>query len=900
MLPDDKIGRYRIVNKIGEGGMGEVYLAEDVKLGRRVALKILPARVSDDPDRLLRFQHEARSASALSHPNIVTIYEIGDEDGSLYIAMEHVEGRTLGKMIRGGELDLRTILDVAVQVAGALAASHQANVVHRDIKPDNIIIRPDGLVKVLDFGLAKLTEKPTTEDLEALSTLFKTSPGLVVGTVGYMSPEQARGREVDGRSDIFSFGSILYEMLSGRRPFTGENEVDIIASIIHKEPEGLDLSPGSIESELESLIRRALRKDRNERYQDVADLLTDLRDLKQRLTGDAGANITADLANPITLGSGASRIGASTTSLAPTSSVSAAIVENARVHPLVTAAIFAALIVGLGFLGTYGYRAWTRSEAFQTMRFDKLTASGNVASEQIAISPDGKYIAYVTIETEGQSLWVKQTAGAASIRVVPAAEVRYDGLTFSPDGVNVYYTVVDKSGSTSVNQVQALGGQPRKIVADATGPVAFLADGSRFAFVRKEKSILMAKADGSDERVIVTTENGRRYYRVAWSPDGGTIAAAAFSTEDSRDHLVEISVSSGKENVLPSEWLRVRGLAWLPDGSGLVISGRDRNTQLAQLWMVSYPAGMPRRITNDLSSYQGLSIAADGRTVASVQENTLSNVWSVSAAGEGERRLTTELGRDEGMSGIALARDGAIVYTVRLRGQQDLWTINGSGTGNRQLTFDAQSNFSPTVSADGRYIVFVSTRSGSPEIWRSDIDGANPVQLTREPGTKAEPSISPDGSWVAYQVLNDRNESAIWRVAINGGEPAQLLQAPAVKPVISYDGRLMAFERPSPSGSKIGVLDLGPAGNIREFEMPAAPRSRTLRWSADSGSLIYADNRDGIYNLWSQPLNGGAPVQLTRFSSDRIFRFDVARDGSSYAVARGNQTSDVIMITNFR
>ncbi len=910
MLPDDKIGRYRIVSKIGEGGMGEVYLADDAKLGRRVALKILPASVASDVDRMLRFEHEARSASALNHPNIITIYEINDEEGDLFIAMEYVEGQTLSKKIKSKDLDLRQTLDISIQIAAALAAAHEANVIHRDIKPDNIIVRPDGLVKVLDFGLAKLTEKAPVFDLEALTTLVKTSPGLIMGTVGYMSPEQARGRSVDGRSDIFSFGSMLYEMLSGKRPFTGDNEVDVIASIIHKEPETLAGFAPDIPYLLETIVRRTLRKDRDERYQNMPELLADLRDVRQELTAEIysgrmythtnnldSVKITGDrFARPLTTGE---------QSGFRTSTISEAIVDNARLHPLITAGIALIALAAIGFAGLRYYMAPQRADSFQTMRMSELTSTGNVVSGQTAVSPDGKHIAYAVEEGGKQSLWIKQTVTASNVQIIHPADVTYDGLTFSPDAAHIYYSVAEKNQQPSVYQIPALGGPSRKLIADAKGPITFSPDGSRIAFIRKETSVIIARPDGSAEQSIVSASDGKRWLYLAWSPDGENLAAIVFSADDSRDHLVEISVRDGTEKPIASpEWLRLTGLAWAADTSGVIVSGRDLETHMSQLWFIGHPDGQTRRITNDLSSYLGLSVTSDGSTVVSVQENTLSNIWLTPGAdGAAAQKLTGELGRDEGMSGVSFAPDGRIVYTVRVQGTQDLWIMNGDGTGNHKVTFNAQSNYSPAVTPDGRYVVFASTRSGNPGIWRMDIDGSNAVQLTDDRGIELDPSVSPDGKWVIYQQVDSANKSTIWKVSIGGEQRVQLTTVRSRRPSISPDGKFFACsyaDAASDSAFKIAIVPMEGGPPIRILDLPLVARSRTILWSADGKGLIYSDNKNQIDNLWSQSLEGGPPKQLTDLKSDRIFRFDMTRDGNHFAFARGRETSDAVMIGNFR
>ena len=907
MLADSIIGRYRIVSKIGEGGMGEVYLAEDAKLGRRVALKILPAKVASDTDRMLRFEHEAKSASALNHPNIITIYEINDEDGALFIAMEYVEGQTLAKKIKNKDFDLRKTLDIAIQIAAALAAAHEANVIHRDIKPDNIIVRPDGLVKVLDFGLAKLTEKVSAYDLEALTTLVKTSPGLIMGTVGYMSPEQARGKIVDGRSDIFSFGSMLYEMLSGKRPFTGENEVDVIASIIHQEPAPLGDFVPNIPHGLETLIRKTLRKDRDERYQNVPELLADLKDLRQELTSEMNSGRqqtnTNDLNQVKITGDGFAR--ASTNgghSGFAANTVPELIRDEVRLHPLITAGIVLIALAAIGFVGSRWYKSLQVSESFQTMRMAKLTSTGNVVSGQAAVSPDGKLIAYVVQEAGEQSLWVKQTASASNVQIVPPANLNYKGITFSPDSAFVYYASDEKTSVPSVYQIPTLGGVARKLVTDADAPLCFSPDGSRFSFVRKQNSLMSANVDGGDVQTITKVSDGKLLNRTSWSPDGNTIVAAIFLPEDSRDHLIEIDVDSGAEQDLPSpQWLRLRGVAWLPDSSGVVVNGRDPDTQILQIWHISYPGGQASRVTNDLSNYQGISLTNDGRTIVSAQQSFLSNIW-VGSSLESPTKITSEVGKDEGMSGVAWTPDGKIVYTTRIKENQDLWIINRDGSERRQLTFNLQSNFSPVVTPDGRTIVFVSTRAGNPKIWRMDINDENPVQLTSGPGSEAEPSLSPDGKWVVYSVTDSANKTTIWKVGIDGGTPVQLTKIESGRPIVSPNGKFIACEfgeATSTSSAKLAIIPIDGGPPVRLLDLPLIIKSRIFRWAPDGKALIYFDSRDRVHNLWSQPLDGSLAKQLTDFKADRIFRFDVSRNGE-FVFARGTDSSDAVMITNFR
>ncbi|HLA96763.1 MAG TPA: protein kinase, partial [Pyrinomonadaceae bacterium] len=762
MNTGDWLGRYKIVRKIGEGGMGEVFLAEDPKLNRQIAVKILSADFASDSDRMMRFVHEAISASALNHPNIITIYEINDDNDIPFIAMEFVEGETLGRRMKASPLAVHETLDVAIQIATALAAAHEASVVHRDIKPDNMILRPDGLVKVLDFGLAKQVERTSGADFEARTMHnVHTHPGLVMGTVAYMSPEQARGKLVDARSDIFSFGSMLYQMVSGRLPFIGENDVDVVGSILHKEPRPLSQSARPIPHDVELLIKKSLRKNRDERYQTMRELLADLKEIREELRLDSkhgngnGNGNSGSRMDDLERGMPTERMNAadvnstSELSMAPRT-LSGILMNGIKAHPVKSLGYSVLLSVALAgaLYGAYRFADSLRQpEAFQTMRFEKLTYSGNVVSGQAAVSPDGKYFAYVVQNGGEQSLWVKQTTTQSNLQIVQPSGAKFSGLSFSPDSDVVYFGSVEKDNSESIFQVPALGGNSRKLIADGKGPIAFSPDNKRFAFVRGGTLLMTANNDGSDQRLIAKASDGKQWIRTAWSPDGTRIAAAVFSADDSNDHLVEINVADGTEQAVASPgWLRLRGLAWLPNGNGMAVNGRDLDTQLAQLWIVEYPTGARHRITNDLSVYQGLSITANGRTLVSTQQNTLSNLWvKPEGAEQAAAKITSEVGKADGLSGLAWTPTGKVVYTVRTSGTEDLWIINRDGTDNRQLTFNSRSNWSPDVSADGRYIVFVSSRNGNLNIWRTGIDGGNALQLTKDAGTDAEPSISPDG-----------------------------------------------------------------------------------------------------------------------------------------------------------
>lgn len=911
MLADEWLGRYKIIRKIAEGGMGLVYLAEDTKLNRQIAIKVLPSEVSDDSQRLHRFIHEAKSASALNHPNIITIYEINEENDIPFIAMEFVSGETLAKAIRNRSLDMRQTIDIAIQVASALSAAHAANVIHRDIKPDNIIIRPDGIAKILDFGLAKLTERRS--ETEAMTVAeHKTNPGMIMGTVGYLSPEQARGKVADERSDIFSFGAMLYQMTTGKQPFSGENNLDIIASIIHKDPVSPIETNPNIPPRLIEVIGRALRKDPLDRYQSVEEMLVELRAARNEFASENGTGSfrSADhlidddpeIAPSRTISNAVTEaFTLPNRSDAGTNTFSEILISEAREHPLrafgAVAALLAVCLAGMVTLNHFVFAKRAPND-FQNMKFSKATTSGNVASAQLAVSPNGKMLAYAARDSGMESLWVKQSETAAAIQIVKPAAVTFSGLTFSPDSNFVTYMIRFPDGSSSLEQVDALGSVPRKIASDITGTASFSPDGTKISFVKDERKLMIADSDGSNVRELATAADGERWMLSAWSPKADKLAAAVYSSGESVCKLIEISVDDGSQKPIASPmWLRISGLAWLPDDRGLILTARDLETTLSQIWHLSYPDGELTRVTNDLSSYQGLSVSSDGGVIASVQEDRNSNIWRA-AKGMAETQLTKELGRDEGMSGVAAAPDGSVVYTTRAKGMQDISIVYPTGQ-TRQLTQRMRSNFSPAVSPDGRYIVFVSTRAGNPNLWRIDITGENALQLTKDPGIAGEPQFTPDGKYIVFDQTDVMNRTTIWRIGIDGRGLRQIGKLEARRPVISPDGSYLACitgNAGTDGKDAIAIFPIDGDQPTSVLELPEVSRSRMFRWSPDGKALIYIGRGEQADNLWRQSIAGGEPAQLTNFMRSRIFRFDTAPDGS-FIVSRGEDTSDAVLIS---
>jgi Tol biopolymer transport system component len=509
-------------------------------------------------------------------------------------------------------------------------------------------------------------------------------------------------------------------------------------------------------------------------------------------------------------------------------------------------------------------------------------------------------------QDEGQrSLWVRQVATSGNVQIVAPAPVEYGGLTFSRDADYVYYVAGEKQGFAALYRVPALGGgPPRKLIGEIDGPITFSPDGSRLAFVRGRVDLLVANADGTGAETLASRPRGEIWRQPAWSPDGNSIACGVYSPADNLWRLVEVSVKDGAQKPLsPRQWQRLSGMVWLPEGDGLLVSGRDPETRQPQIWLLNYPGGEPRRVTNDLSSYFGLSLTADGRTLVSVQGERLSNIWvAPGGAADLARRVTFEAGRDEGLTGLALTPEGRIVYATGAGGARDLWIVDEDGRNNRQLTANSRANHSPAVTPDGRHVVFVSDRAGRDQIWRTDTDGGNPVQLTDGPGAAGRPNCSPDGRWVVYQVSLE-NKDTIWKVSIEGGPPVQLTDVNSSRPTVSPDGRFVLCSygaaRPD-SPIRLAVIPAEGGPPVRIIDAPSVTRSVVFRWTPDGARVVYIDRRERVSNLWAQPLDGGPSVQLTDFKSDQIFQFDWSRDGTRLALARGHDGSDVVLISDFR
>ncbi|HEV2884293.1 MAG TPA: protein kinase [Pyrinomonadaceae bacterium] len=934
LSPGTKLGRYEILSQLGVGGMGEVYLAQDSKLDRKVALKVLPADLAIKQERMSRFVREAKAAAALNHPSIAHIYEIGEEEDLHFIAMEFVDGKTLREKIHYEKSDLKKLLKYLQQVASGLAKAHAAGIVHRDLKPDNIMISKDGYAKILDFGLAKLVEAPasvfgseTASDVATVARDEHSIPGRLLGTVGYMSPEQAQGKtEIDHRSDIFSFGCMLFEAITQRRPFQGESKVQSLYRIVYEPAPPLSefnpLAPG----ELQRIVRRCLAKDPDERYQSIQDVAIELKELRRDLEGNTQIDTTVSPSMMNSELAGGQKfyrqmeptVGAPTVTdvnLAGRPTTSAEfIISEIKQHKRglgITLVLLVVAVAGLIALWWKFGAQGVAAEPFRTMRITRLTTGGKIGNAEIrgyaTISPDGKYVVFRTTEADKDSLWVRQVLTGSLVKIVPDSAAKIGGTTFSKDGEYIYYSVFDVNDPLgTLYQVPVLGGPPRRVMAGVTSPVTFSPDGKQLAFVRPsavESDLLVANADGTGERKIATRKLPGYFAFIggpAWSPDGKTIACGAGSFSGNlAGTVVSVPAEGGTEEPLTSHtWVSVSRLLWQSDGKGLIVAAvPDLISAGTQIWFVAYPGGDVRRITNDLNAYgtTSLGLTADSRTLVTIQADKSAQIW-VAGLGAGAETKQITSGKYDGDT-FAWSPDGKIFYTAPSGEQSDIWTINPDGSGNKQLTTDVYTESLGSVSPDSRFVVFSSNRSGNFNLWRMDLQSGAQIQLTEGAEVDSQPSITPDGQWVVFRSFR-QGTATVWKVPLAGGAPEQVTNKASTWAAISPDGKLVAvrYFDDQAKANKIAVIPLAGGAESRTLDVPLNYRDEGLAFTADSSAVMYAAAKDNADNIWSLPLAGGLPKQLTNFTSGLIFAFQVSADGKQIVISRGTQTDDVILL----
>lgn len=548
---------------------------------------------------------------------------------------------------------------------------------------------------------------------------------------------------------------------------------------------------------------------------------------------------------------------------------------------------------------------YSLATSFQKMRLTAIT--NGVEARDAVISPDGKYVAYVLASAGQQSLWLRQLDTPGGVQIVPASDDKFIGLTFSPDGSSIYFVRTGKDEpASSLFQISLLGGAPRKLLTDVHSAVTFSPDGKRLAFIRLhakegEDSLVAANVDGTDERTVATRRRPEFFTpnsTPAWSPDGEEIACGAGSFNGGLRHSVlAISAKSGEARALTThQWTHLGRMAWIADGSGLVVSAvEDANSPSFQLWLIAYQSGEISRLTNDLSSYQGLTLSQDSATLATVRTEGTANVWVVPDGDVSRAKQIVSGKYDLGMGDIAWTPDGRIVYRSTATGRPAVWRMDAQGGNQQQLAGAEVSQFS--VSPDGRFIIYSSYQTSDGGIWRMDLDGQHRFRLTNGSADQA-PQCSPDGQWVIYIGMNS-GKLTPWRVSINGGEPTQLVNKFSLPPVISPDGKFVASLSAvdQQGGIKLAVMPFAGGKPIRTFNVPATAEA-IIRWTPDGQALTYIDTHSAS-NLWRQPLDGSPPTQVTQFKDELIFNFDWSSN-NNIALIRGVINQDVVVISGLR
>ena len=853
--------------------MGEVYRARDPRLGRDVAIKVLPDDVAGDARALTRFESEARAVAALSHPNILALFDVGEADGVHYAVSELLEGETLRTAMAHGPMPPRRALDIAREVADGLAAAHEKGIVHRDVKPENVFLTKDGRAKVLDFGLARHdVSRRDPGDTRSPTLAAISEKGVVLGTMAYMSPEQARGTDVDFRSDQFSLGTLLYEMLAGCKPFDAASVPETLTAIIRDEPEPLEKRAPHVPAPVRWVVERLLAKEASERYDSTRDVVRDLKGLRDHLSTWTQASPTARPA-----GKGASRW-----------------------VPLAAGAV---ILLVLGAI--VGRR--TAPPPLSPPRLTYITSSGRDGDP--AISPDGRLCAFASSRDGVSRIWLKQLADGSEIALTEGPDA---APRFTPDSASVFFIRRETSRS-ALYRVSALGGPPQRVLADAT-EVDVSADGSRIAFLRtriqeavRTQELWVAGNDGSGPR-LVDSGDAYNFRSPRWSPDGTWIATARGQVNIGSGWtvvLVNPDTRASRTLPVPRGLGEVSDIAWTHDGRAVVYGRRDQAIVPASpgaYYLQNVRSGALTTISYSLGVGTGLDIAGPGRLVVeslSVPTNLL-EVPLTNAAGP--RKWLTR-GSQVNFQPVVSGDGETVVFTSNREGNTDVWESNRRSSAVHRLTSHPASDADVFLSRDGKTLLWSSARTGHYEIWGAGGDGSAPRRISDDGVDAENPSLSRDGSTIVYVSFNDAKRG-IWKIGADGTDAKIIAPRRNILPEISPDGAWVSFvnQIPVPTIEVVRLADGAPV-----FRIPNIPAGRGFiagrhRWMPEGRRIAFLGGDGAGTAIYVQDVVPGADTSATRrklatFEPDvELHSFGIAPDMSFAVVAVRQATANLLEI----